>query len=122
MGVKLVFENRVLRRIFGPERDEVRGDWRKLHNEELNNPYSPGIVRLIKLRSMRWAGHIVHVGERRGKYRVLVEKPEGKIPHGRPRHRWEDNIKMALQEVGFRGRDWTMLVQDMDRWWALVNW
>jgi len=83
MGVKLVFENTVLRRIFGPERDEVTENWRKLHNKELNDPHSsPNIVRLIKLRSMRGVGHVVHVVERRGIYRVLVEKPEGKIPHG----------------------------------------
>jgi len=83
-----VFENRVLRRIFGPKRDEVTGKWRKLHNEELNELYcSPNIVWVIKLRRMRWAGQVVHIGERRGIYRVLVGKPEGKRPLGRPRHR-----------------------------------
>ena len=121
MGVKLVFENRVLRRILGPRRDEVTGEWGKLHNEELNDPYSsPNLEQVIKSRSMRWAGHAVHVGERRGTYRVLVEKPEGKIL-GRPRHRWEDNITMDLQDVGCGGMDRIMLVQDMDKWWALVN-
>jgi len=89
-----VFENRVLRRIFGPKRDKVTGEWRKLHNKELNDLYtSPNIIRLIKSRSMRWAEHVAGMGERRG---ILVGKPEGKRPLGRPRHRWEDNIKMDL--------------------------
>jgi hypothetical protein len=92
-----VFENRVLRRIFGPNRDEVTRVWRKLHNEKLHNLYSsPTIVRL----RMRWAGNVAWLGERRGVYRVLVGKPEGKRPLGRPRRRWEDNIKADLQEVG----------------------
>jgi hypothetical protein len=94
-----VFENRVLRRIFGPKRDEVTGKWRKLHNEELNGLYSPDI-RAIKSRRMRWAGHVTRMGERRDVYRVLVGKPEGKKPLGRPRHRWEDNIRVDLREVG----------------------
>jgi hypothetical protein len=95
-----VFENRVLRIVFGPKRDEVTGEWRKLHNEELNDLYSlPNIVRVVKSRQMRWAGHVAHIGEDRGVYRVLVGKPEGKRPLGRPRHRWADNIKMDLQEV-----------------------
>jgi len=95
-----VFENRVLRRIFGPKRDKVTGEWRKLHNEELNYLYSsPNIVRVIKSRRMRWMGHVVHMGEGRGMYRVLVGKPEGRRQLGRPRHRWKDNIKMDLQEV-----------------------
>jgi len=101
-----VFENRVLRRIFGPRRDEMTEEWRKLHTEELNDLYSsPNIVRAIKSRRMRWAGHVARMGERRGVYRVLVGKPEGKRPLGRPRHRWEDNIKMDLQEVGCGGMD-----------------
>jgi len=117
-----VFENRVLKRIFGPERDEVMGEWRKLHNEELNDLYcSPNIVWVIKSKIMRWAGHVARMGERRGVYRVLVGKPEGKRPLGRPRRRWEDNSKMDLQEVGCGGMDWTELTQDKDRWWALVN-
>ena len=92
-----VFENRVLRRVFGPKRDEVTGEWRKLHNEELNDRYSsPNIVRVIKPRRIRWAGHVARMGEGRGVYRVLVGKPEGKRPLGRPRRRWEDNIKMDL--------------------------
>jgi hypothetical protein len=96
-----VFENMVLRRIFGPRRDEVTGEWRKLHNEELIVLYSsPNIVRVIKSRRMRWAGHVARMGEERGAYRLLVGKPEGKRPLGRPRRRWVDNIRMDLQEVG----------------------
>jgi len=98
------FENRVLRRIFGPKRDEVKGVWRKLHNVELNDLYcSPNFVRMIKTRRMIWASHVARMGERRGVYRVLVRKSEGKRPLGRPRRRWEDNIKMDLQEVGCEG-------------------
>ena len=105
-----------------PKRDEVTGEWRKLHNEELNDLYSlPNIVPVIKSRRMRWAAHVARMGERRGVYRVLVGKPEGKRPLGRPRRRWEDNIKMDLQEVGCGGMDWIKLVQDRDRWRALVN-
>jgi len=95
-----VFENRVLRRIFGPKREEVAGEWRKLHNEELSYLYTPNIVRVIKSRRMRWAGHVARMGERRGVYSVLVGKPEGKILLGRRRSRREDNIKMDLQDVG----------------------
>jgi len=95
-----VFENRVLRRIFGPKRDKETGEWRRLHNEKLNDLYSsPSIIRVIKSRRMRWAGHVVRMGERRGVYRVLVGKPEGKRPPGRPRRRWADNIKMNIEEV-----------------------
>jgi len=95
-----VFENKVLRRIFGPKRDEVTGEWKKLHNEELNDLYfSTNIVRVIKSRRMRWAGHVTCMGERRNVYRVLVGKPEGKRPLGRSRNRWKDNIKMDIQEV-----------------------
>ena len=112
-----VFENRVLRRVFGPKRNEVTGEWRKLHNKELN----VNIVRVIKSRRMRWAGHVARMGERRGVYRVLVGKPEGKRLLGRPRRRWVDNIKMDLQEVGYGGMDWIELAQDRDRWRALVN-
>ena len=96
-----VFENRVLRGIFGPNRDEVTGEWRRLHNEELNDLYcSPNIVRVIKSRRMRWAGHVARMGEERGVYRVLVGKPEGKRPLGRLWRRWEANIKMDLKEGG----------------------
>ena len=117
-----MFENRVLRRVFGPKRDEVAGEWSKLHNEELRDLYSlSNIVRVIKSRRMRWAGHVARMGEGRGVHGVLVGKPEGKRPLGRPRRRWEDNIKMDLQEVGYGGTDWIELAQDMDRWWALVN-
>ena len=99
-----MFENRVLRGIFGPKRGEVTGDWRKLHNEELNDLYcSPNTVRVIKTRRMRWAGHVARTGERRDVYRVLVWKLEGKKPLGTPRCRWEDNIKMGVQEVSMWG-------------------
>ena len=95
-----VFENRVLRRVFGPERDEVTGEWRKLHNEELSDLCSlPNVVRVLKSRRMRWAGHVARMGEGRGVHRVLMGKPERKRPLGRPGRRWEDNIKMDLQEV-----------------------
>jgi hypothetical protein len=118
-----VFENRVLRTVFGSKRDEVTGEWRKLHNEELNDMYSlPNIVWVVKSRRMRWAGHVARMGEDRGVHRVLVGKPEGKTPLGRPRRRWEDNIKMDLQEVGGAGRgNWMELAQDRDRWQALVG-
>ena len=94
----------------------------KLHNEELNELYcSPDIVWVIKSRKMRWAGHVARMGDRRGVYMVLVRKPEGKRPLGRPRCRWEDNIKMDLQEMGCGGVNWMELAQDRDRWRALVN-
>ena len=84
-----VFDSKVMRRVFGPQRDEVTVEWRKLHNEELNDLYcSPNIVRVIKSRRMRWAGHVARMGERRGAYRVLVGRPEGKRPLERPRRRW----------------------------------
>jgi len=105
-----VSENRVLSRIYGPKRDEEIGEWTKLHNEELNDMYcSPNIDRVIKSRRMRWAGHIARIGERRGVYRVLVGKHEGKSPYGRHRPRWEDDIKLDLQEVGcavWTGSSW----------------
>jgi len=116
-----VSENRVLRRVFGPKRDEVIGLLRKLHNEELRDFYSlPNIVRVVKSRRMRWAVHVARIGEGRSVHRVLVGKPEGKRPLGRPRRRWEDNIKMDLWEVG-GGGDWMELAQDRDRWRALLN-
>jgi len=116
-----VFENRMLRRIFGPRRDEVMGV-EKTTFEELNNLYSsPNIVRAIKSRRMRWEGRVARMGNRRDVFRVLVGEPEGKRPLGRPRRRWEDNIKMDLQEVGCGCVDWIDLAQDMDSWEALVN-
>jgi hypothetical protein len=113
-----VFENRVLR-IFGPKRDGVTGGWRKLHNEELQNLYSsPNIIRIMKSRR---AGHVARMGEKRNANRLLVGKPEGKIPLGRPRRRWIDDIKMDLLEIGVSVVDWIGLAQDRYRWRALVN-
>jgi hypothetical protein len=106
-----VFENRVLRRIFGPKREED-GSWRKLHHNKLHSLYSsPNIVRVIKSRRMRLAGHVARMGEGRGVYRVLVGKPESKRPLGRPRGRWKDNIKMELREIGIDGANWIQLTQ-----------
>jgi len=117
-----VFENMMLRRIFGPRSDEVVGEWRRLHNEELSDLYSsPNIVRVIKSRRMRWAGHVARMGEERGVYMVLVGKPEGKRPLGRLRRRWMDNIRMDLQEVGCGYVDWIGLAQDRDAWRTLVS-
>jgi hypothetical protein len=102
-----VFENRVLRRIFGPKRDEVTGGWRRLHNEELHGLYSsPSIIRVMKERRMRWAGHVACMGAVRGAYNILVGRPEGRRQLGRPRRRWEDNIKIVLREIGFVDVDW----------------
>jgi len=112
-----VFENRVLRRIFGPKGDKVTWEWRKLHDEELTKY----LFRMIISRRVRWAGHVARMAERRGVCRVLVGKPEGKRPLVRPRHRWEGNIKMDLQEVGCDVMDWIELAQDRDRRRALVN-
>jgi hypothetical protein len=117
-----VFENRVLRGILVAKGDGVTGEWRKLHNEELNDLYSsPTIVWMITSRRMRWAGHVVRMGVGKGVYRILVGKPEGKRPLGRPSRRWEDNIKMDLQEMGFGSMDRIELSQDRDRWRAVVN-
>jgi hypothetical protein len=117
-----MFENRVLRRIFGPKRDEVMGEWRKLHSGELHNLYSsPDIIRQIKSRRMRWAGNVARMGEGRNMYRVLVGKPEGKRPVERPRHRWEGGIKMDLREIGWGCVEWIHLAQDRDHWRAVVN-
>jgi hypothetical protein len=97
-----VFENRALSRMFGPRRDEVTGEWRKLHSQELHNLYSsPNIIRQMMSRRMRWAGHVARMGEERKLYNVLVGKPEGKRPLGRQRRKWEDGIRMNLSEIGW---------------------
>jgi len=117
-----VFEIRVLRRIFGPKRDEVKREYRKLQIEELNDLYcSPNIVRVIISRITRWAEHVARMGEWRDVYRVLVRKREGKRPLERPRRKREDNIKMDLQEVGCACMDWIELAQERDRWRALMS-
>ena len=116
-----VFENRVLRKIFGRRRDEVKGEWRRLHNEELNDLYSsPNFVRVIKSRRMRWAGHVALMGEEKVVYRILVGKPEGRRPLGIPRRRWADNIRTDLREVGCGSTDWIELAQDRDSWRTVV--
>jgi len=112
----------MLRRLFGPRRDEVTGEWRRLHNEELNYLYSsPNIVHVIKSRRMKWAGHVARMGEEREVYRVLVGNREGKRPLGRPRRRWVDNIMMDLQEVGCGYMDWIGRATDRDRWRTHVS-
>jgi hypothetical protein len=117
-----VFENRVLRRIFGPKRVEVTGEWRKMHNEELHNLYSsPDIIRQVNSRRMRWAGYVARMGEESKVYKVLVGKPAGKRPLGRPMRRWEDGIRMDLRAIGLGGVDWIRLAQDRDRWRAIVS-
>jgi hypothetical protein len=111
-----VFENRMLRKLFGKKRNEVTGGWRKLHNDELHGLYSsPSIVRVIKARRMRWAGHVARMGEVRGAYNILVGRPEGRRPLERPRRRWEDSIKMDLREIGFWDVHWIHWAQDRDR-------
>ena len=115
-----MFENRVLRRICGPKRDEVTGEWRKLHNVELSDLYSsPNIIRVITSGRMRWAGRVTRMGERRGLYRVLVGETWGKEQLGRPGRRWEDSIKIDLQDVG-GGMEWIDLAQERERG-AVVN-
>jgi hypothetical protein len=115
-----VFENRVLR-IFGPKREED-GSWRKLHNDELYTPYySTNIIRVIKSKRARWAGHVALMGDGRSVYRGLVGRPEGKRPLGRPRRRWKDNIKLDLRKIGIDGANWIQLTQDRVKWWAFVN-
>jgi len=117
-----VFENMVLRRIFGTRSDEVTGERRRLHDEELTDLYSShNIVRVIKSRRMRWAGHVARMGEERWMYRVLLGKSEGRSPLGRPRRRWVVNIRMDLQEVGCGCMDWIGLTQDRDSWRTLVS-
>jgi hypothetical protein len=116
-----VFENRVLKKIFGPKREED-GSWRKLHNDELHSLYSsPNNVRVIKSRSMRWAGHVARMGEGKNIYRILVGRPEGKRPLGRSRRRWEDNIKLDIGEIGVDGANWIHLTQDRGQSWDFVN-
>jgi hypothetical protein len=116
-----VFENRVLMRIFGPKREEDRA-WKKMHNNELHSLHSsPNIVRVIKSRRMRWAGHVARMREGRGVYSVLIARPKGKRSLERPRHRWEDNIKMNLRETGIDGANWIRLAQDRVQWRAFVN-
>jgi hypothetical protein len=116
-----VSENTALKKIFGPKREED-GSWRKRHNDEFHKLYSsPNIVRVIKSRRMRWAGHVARMGEGRGVYRVLVVKPEGKIPLGRPKRRREDNIRMDLRETGIDWTNWIRLAQDRVRWQAFVS-
>jgi hypothetical protein len=117
-----VLENRVLKRIFGPKRDEVTGEWRKLHKEELHALYSSrSIIRIMKSRRMRWVGHVARIRGKRNACRLMMGKPEGRRPLGRPRRRWLDNIRMDLLEVGWGDVDWIGLAQDRDRWRALVN-
>jgi hypothetical protein len=117
-----VFENRVLRRVFVGKRDKLTGESKKIHNEELNDlKSSPNIFRVIKSRRKMLAGRVARMGESRGVYMILVGKSEGKRPLGRPRRRWEDNVKMYLQKVRHEGIDWTDLAEDRDRWRALVN-
>jgi hypothetical protein len=107
-----IFENRVLRRIFGPKREED-GLWRKLHNDELHSLYSSSnIVRVIRSKRLRWAGHVAYMGKGRNVYRVLVGRPESKRPQGIPRRRWEDNIKLDFREIGIDGANWIQLPQD----------
>ena len=114
--------NRVLRILFGPNRDEITGALRKLHNEELNDLYcSPNIFRVIKSMRMRWAGQVARMSQRKGAQRVIAGQPAGKRLFGRPRYRWADNIKMNIQEVGCGCMDWIELAQDRDRWRAPMN-
>ncbi|KAJ4439013.1 hypothetical protein ANN_14969 [Periplaneta americana] len=111
-----------VRKIFGAKRDEFTGEWRKLHNTELHALYpAPDIIRNIKSKRLRWAGHVARMGESRNAYSVLVGRPEGKRPLGRQRRRWEDNIKMDLRELGYDDRDWINLAQNRDQWWAYVR-
>ena len=112
-----MFENRVLRRVFGPKKDEVTGEWRKLHNEELSDRYSlPNIMRVVNSRRMRWAGHVARMGEERGLHMGTMRE---RNHLERPKRRWEDNITMHLQKVGGGCEDWMELAQDRDRWWEL---
>ena len=116
-----VFENMILRRIIGPKRDE-NGEWRRLHKDELHSLYSsPNIVRRIKSRRLSWAGYMARKKEVRSVFKILTDKPTGKIPLGRPRRRWEDNIRMDLEEIGINAGNWIDSAQDRNYWRALVN-
>jgi hypothetical protein len=116
-----VFQKSVLRKIFGPKMEED-GSWRKLHNDELHSLYSsPNVFRVIKSRKMKWVGHVAHMGEGRGVYMVLVRRPEGKRPLGRPRRKWEDNIELDLREIGIDGANWIQLAQERVQWRACVS-
>jgi hypothetical protein len=109
-----------MRIIFGPKRKKVAGSGRKLHHEELYNLYtSPNVIRLIK--TMRWTGHVACMEQMKNSYRILLRKPKGKRLLGRPRYRWEDNIRMNLREIGWEGVDWKYLTQNKDQWQALMN-
>jgi hypothetical protein len=120
IGSESLYE--VLRRISGPKRDQVTGKWRKLHKGELHNLYSlPDIIRQIKSRRMRLAGHVARMGEGRSLYIVFVGRPEGKSPLERPRRKWEDGIKMGLREIGWRNVEWIHLAQERNRWRDVVN-
>ena len=118
-----MFENKVLRKIFGAKKDEITGEWRKLHNAELHS--SSNISRSLKSRLLRWAGHVASMEQSRNAYRVLVGNPEEKRPLGRPRRRWEDNIRMDLREMGCDTGEWIDLAEDRDQWrayvWAVMN-
>jgi hypothetical protein len=116
------YESRVSRRIFGPKRGETTRGWKQLHNEELHNLYSsPNIIRMVTSRRMRWVGHVACIWAKLNVYRILVGKPEGKIPLERPKYRREDNIKMHVGGLGWSSMDWIDPAQDRDQWRALVN-
>jgi hypothetical protein len=117
-----LFENRVLRTIFGPKREEVAGSWRRLHNVEFHNLHaSPNVIRVIKWRRMKWAGYVARTEETRSAYKILVGTSEERRPLGRPRRTWEDNIRIDLKEIGWGDMDWIQLAQDRDQWRALGN-
>jgi hypothetical protein len=118
----MVFGSRVLRKIFGPMKDKITEEWRRLYKEEIYDLYSsPNNIRVTKSRRMRWAGHVARIDARRGGYMVLVGRPDGKRLLERHRRRWEDNINMNIQQVGWRGMDWIDLAEDRDRWRAVLN-
>jgi hypothetical protein len=117
-----VFGKKVRRRIFESKRDEVVEVWRRMHNEELHNLYTPqNIIRMMKSKMVRWVVHVACMGEMRHACNILIGKPKGKKPLGRPRYRWEDNSRVDVRENGWEGVGWIHLVQDRDQWWALVN-